>query len=88
MSLNGLSGATGLNFNNVNNTIFSAIRTQETNLQQTLQTINSNADGNVSQADLLNLQQQINQWSSLVSIQSTIIKSISDSLKGVIQNSA
>lgn len=88
MSLNGLSGANSLNFNNVNNTIFSAIRTQETNLQQTLQTINSNANGSVSQADLLNLQQQINQWSSLVSIQSTIIKSISDSLKGVIQNAA
>lgn len=84
--LNGLSTASSLNFNNVNNTIYSAIQTQETQLNQTMQTISAAGDGTVSQAQMLELQQQINQWSMLVQIQSTIIKSIGDSLKGVIQN--
>ena len=84
--LNGLSTASSLNFNNVNNTIYSAIQTQETQLNQTMQSLASAGDGNVSQAQMLELQQQINQWSMLVQIQSTIIKSIGDSLKGVIQN--
>ena len=85
--LNGLSTSASLNFNNVNNTVYSAIQTQETQLNQTMQTISSSSNnGTVSQAQMLQLQQQINQWSMLVQIQSTIIKSIGDSLKGVIQN--
>jgi type III secretion protein F len=85
--LNGLSTSASLNFTNVNNTVYSAIQTQETQLNQTMQNISSSSNnGTVSQAQMLELQQQINQWSMLVQIQSTIIKSISDSLKGVIQN--
>ncbi|SAI25061.1 type III secretion protein [Bordetella ansorpii] len=88
MALNGLSGSSGLNFNNVNSTVYESIRTQETNLRQTLSTISTDADGNVSQADMLAMQQQISQWTMMVEVQSTISKSISDSLKSVIQKSS
>ncbi len=88
MALNGLSGSSGLNFNNVNNTIYAGLRTQETGLRDTISTIGSRGDGAVSQTDMLMLQQQISQWSMLVDIQSTITKQISDSLKSVIQKSS
>jgi len=88
MALNGLSGASGLNFNNLNNTVYEGIRAQETQLRNTISTIGSQGDGSISQADMLAMQQQVQQWSMLVEIQSTITKQISDSLKSVIQKSA
>jgi len=88
MALNGLSGSAGLNFENVNNSIYAGIRTQETKLQSTITTIGSKADGTVSQSDMLLMQQQIQQWSMMVEIQSTITKQIADSLKGVIQKAS
>ncbi|SEJ51435.1 EscF/YscF/HrpA family type III secretion system needle major subunit [Achromobacter sp. NFACC18-2] len=88
MALNGLTGSSGLNFNSVNSTIYDSIRTQETNLQSTLANMQTNADGSVSQAQMLQMQQQIQQWTMMIDIQSTITKQIADSLKGVIQKSS
>ena len=84
MALNGLSGSAGLNFDNVNKSIYEGIRTQETKLQTTISTIGSKADGAVSQSDMLLMQQQIQQWSMMVEIQSTITKQIADSLKDIL----
>lgn len=88
MALNGLTGSSGLNFNAVNSTIYDSIRTQETNLQATLSSMRTNADGSVSQAELLKMQQQVQQWTMMIDIQSTITKQIADSLKGLIQKSS
>lgn len=88
MALNGLSGSAGLNFNNVNNTIYEGIRTQETKLKSTIATIGAQGDGNISQTDMLMMQQQVQQWSMMIEIQSTITKQIADSLKGVIQKAS
>ncbi|WP_313625282.1 EscF/YscF/HrpA family type III secretion system needle major subunit [Achromobacter sp.] len=88
MAINGLTGSSGLNFNSVNSTIYDSIRTQETNLQSTLASMQTNADGSVSQAQMLQMQQQIQQWTMMIDIQSTITKQIADSLKGVIQKSS
>jgi type III secretion protein F len=88
MSLNGLTGSAGLNFNAVNDTIYNSIRTQESKLRDTISSISTDADGNVSQTDLLKLQQQTQQWSMMIELQSTITKQISDSLKGIIQKSS
>ena len=88
MAINGLTGSSGLNFNTVNSTIYDSIRTQETNLQSTLANMGTNADGSVSQAQMLQMQQQIQQWTMMIDIQSTITKQIADSLKGVIQKSS
>ncbi|HET8597398.1 MAG TPA: EscF/YscF/HrpA family type III secretion system needle major subunit [Castellaniella sp.] len=88
MSLNGLTGSAGLNFNAVNDTIYNSIRAQESKLRDTISGISTDADGNVSQTDLLKLQQQTQQWSMMIELQSTITKQISDSLKGIIQKSS
>jgi type III secretion protein F len=88
MALNGLSGSAGLNFNALNNTIYDSINSQETQLRDTISNISTDADGNVSQTDLLKLQQQTQQWTMMIDLQSTITKQISDSLKGVIQKSS
>jgi type III secretion protein F len=88
MAINGLTGSSGLNFNSVNNSIYDSIRTQESNLQSTLSSMGNNADGSVSQAEMLQMQQQIQQWTMMIDIQSTITKQIADSLKGVIQKSS
>ncbi|KAB0607347.1 EscF/YscF/HrpA family type III secretion system needle major subunit [Castellaniella defragrans] len=88
MALTALSGSSGLNFNAVNDTIYSGIRTQETKLRQTLSDLSAKGDGNISQTDLLMLQQQTQQWTMMIELQSTITKQISDSLKGIIQKSS
>lgn len=88
MALNGLTGSSGLNFNAVNDTIYESIRTQESRLRDTISNLSTDADGNISQADLLMLQQQTQQWTMMIELQSTITKQIADSLKGVIQKSS
>lgn len=88
MALNGLSGSAGPNFNSVNDTIYNSIRTQESKLRDTISGISTDADGNVSQTDLLMLQQQTQQWTMMIDLQSTLTKQIADSLKGIIQKSS
>lgn len=87
MALNGLSGSSGLNFNNLNNTIYNGIRSQEARLRDTIANLSTDADGNVSQTDLLRLQQQTQQWTMMIDLQSTLTKQIADALKGIIQKS-
>lgn len=88
MALNGLTGSTGLNFNSVNSTIYDSIRSQEGNLQTTLANMRTNADGSISPGDMLKMQQQLQQWTMLIEMQSTMTKQIADSLKGVIQKAS
>ena len=88
MALNGLTGSAGLNFNAVNNTIYSGIRSQETKLRDTIANLSTDADGNISQADLLMMQQQTQQWTMMIELQSTMTKQIADSLKGIIQKAS
>lgn len=88
MAINSLQGgSSGLSLNHVNSTVFQGLRTQEARLRDTLAGI-GNADGTVDQTDMLRMQQEIQQWSMLVDIQSTITKQISDSIKSVIQKAA
>jgi len=88
MALNGLSGSAGLNFNSINNTVYDSIRSQEGRLRNTISNISTDADGNISQADLLKLQQETQQWTMMIELQSTLTKQIADSLKGVIQKAS
>ena len=37
---------------------------------------------------MLNLQQQVQQWSMLIQVVSTLYKEVSDALKGVVQKSS
>ena len=88
MALDGLSNSTEINFNNLNSAIFFFFITQETSLKATMNTISVESDGNVSQSDLLKMQQQLQQWSIMIDLQSTMTKQIGDSLKAVIQKAS
>jgi hypothetical protein len=81
-----LSG--GLNLNTINNSIGSALQAKETQFTSTMSTIESKGSDSVSQFDLLAVQQQMQQLNMFVDLLSTIVKSFSDSVKGVIQKSS
>ncbi len=74
----------GITFNSINNSISQVTSRREADLQNT---INSLGDS-PSTADLLGLQQQVQQWTMFTQIQSTIVKEVSEAMKGVIQKSA
>ena len=46
-----------------------------------------NTDGALTSAQMLQMQQQVQQWTIMVEIQSTITKQLADSLKSVVQKS-
>jgi type III secretion protein F len=41
-----------------------------------------------STVDMLDLQQQVQQWSMMIQVVSTLYKEVTDALKGVVQKSA
>lgn len=63
---------------------FSALETRETALRGTLES----ASAEPTTMEMLKMQQQVQSWSMLVQIVSTIYKEVSDALKGVVQKSS
>jgi type III secretion protein F len=68
----------------LNDTVMKSLQTQEDDLKTAIQKTGSNP----STADLLALQQGVSQWSMTVQIQSTMVKELSDAMKGVIQKAS
>ena len=62
---------------------FTALETRETALRTTLES----ASAEPTTMEMLKMQQQVQSWSMLVQIVSTIYKEVSDALKGVVQKS-
>ena len=87
MAIDMYGGSNGLNFNHLNRTLFQGIRAQETKLRNTISTMGSEADGSLTQTELLVVQQQVQQWTMMIELHSTITKQIADALRGVIQKS-
>jgi type III secretion protein F len=71
----------GITFDYINNSVASVVQSREVDLKGQI----SKLGANPSTTDLLNLQQQIQQWTMVTQIQSTLVKEISDAMKGVIQ---
>ena len=71
----------GLTFDYINSSVAQVLRSRESALQAQISAIGPNP----STMDLLVMQQQIQQWTMMTQIQSTLVKEISDALKGVIQ---
>ncbi len=71
----------GITFDYINNSVASVVQSREADLKGQI----SKLGANPSTTDLLNLQQQIQQWTMVTQIQSTLVKEISDAMKGVIQ---
>lgn len=73
------SGA--LTFDYINSTVLAALNNREVQLRAAIQTTGNNP----STVQLLDLQQQVQQWTMMAQIQGTLAKEISDAMKGVIQ---
>ena len=58
----------------------------ETSLRNKITSI-QNSD-NVTSADMLSLQADMQQWTMMTQIQSTVVKELGDTMKGVIQKAA
>lgn len=71
----------GLTFDYINSSVAQVVRSRESTLQAQISALGTNP----STMDLLNLQQQIQQWTMMTQVQSTLVKEISDAMKGVIQ---
>ncbi|MBW7849336.1 MAG: hypothetical protein H3C38_02425 [Rhodospirillales bacterium] len=71
-----------LTFDSVNNTIGRTLQTR----QEELRAFTGSMDSN-NTADLLKMQQMMQEWSMLTQLQSTVTKEIGDALKGIIQKS-
>jgi len=78
----------GVSLDTVNNTLSTSLQAQEANFSSTLSSIQAKGTDSISQLDLLQVQQQMQQLNLFVDLISTIVKAISDSLKGVIQKSS
>ena len=74
----------GITFNSINNSISQVTSRREADLQSTI----SGLGDSPSTGDLLSLQQQVQQWTMFTQIQSTIVKEVSEAMKGVIQKAA
>jgi len=71
----------GLTFDYINSTIYNVVQNREQALLSQIGTLGANP----TTADLLSMQQQLQQWTMTTQIQSTITKEVGDALKGIIQ---
>jgi type III secretion protein F len=68
----------------INQVGLAALSTREAQLQTAISGVGSSP----TTVDMLNLQQQVQQWSMLIQGVSTLYKEVSDALKGVVQKSS
>ncbi len=74
----------GVTFDYINTTVASAVNSSES----TLKTRVANLDpASASPTELLLLQQEVSKWTMMTQIQSTLVKELSDTMKGIIQKS-
>jgi type III secretion protein F len=71
-----------LSFDSINTTVASAVSATEVKLQARVAGMDP---ANVSPTDLLLLQQDVSKWSMMTQVQSTLVKELSDTMKGIIQ---
>ncbi len=78
-----VSSNSSLSLDYINNIGMTALGTKEQALRATF----GDSTQELSTVKMLELQSQVQQWSLLTSIQSTLAKEVSDAMKGVIQKS-
>jgi len=76
-----LDTSSAVTFNFINNTVATALNQRETTLRDSITKVGNEP----SSVQLLDLQQQVQQWTLMVSIQSTMAKQVGDSMREVIQ---
>jgi type III secretion protein F len=75
-----MSGVSGFNYNQISSTMGQSTSAVENQLSSFSQSMDP---GNAS--DMIKMQQLTQQWSLAINLQSTTMKLISDTLKGVVQ---
>jgi type III secretion protein F len=78
-----ISGSTSVSADFINQVGLSALNTRETSLRNSISSVGNNP----TTVQMLDLQQQVQQWSLLVSIITTLYKETTDSMKSVVQKS-
>jgi type III secretion protein F len=71
----------------INQTGLKALQTNEIKLRNAIKTVADKPEG-PNATDMLELQQQVQQWSMMIQVVSTLTKEVTDALKGVVQKSA
>ena len=75
---------TGVTFDYLNRPISPALATAATPLKTKVPNLDP---AQVSPTELLMLQQEVSKWTMMTQIQSTLVKELSDTMKGIIQKS-
>lgn len=76
----------GLTFGGITDAVGAASRTLENNLRGEIE--NMKKADTIDTADMLKLQQVMQQWTMMTQVQSTVVKELGDTLKGIIQKAA
>lgn len=72
---------TSLTFDYLNNSVGNVLQNKENDLR----TLIGSLGPNPTSAELLAMQQQVQQWTLITQIQSTVVKEVADALKGIVQ---
>ena len=72
----------GVNFDFINSSVSSVVNSAEATLRTTVASLDPT---NTSPTQLLMLQQDVSKWTMMTQIQSTLVKELSDTMKGIIQ---
>lgn len=75
---------TGVTFDYINSTVSTAVDNAEATLKTKVASLDP---AQVSPTELLMLQQEVSKWTMMTQIQSTLVKELSDTMKGIIQKS-
>jgi hypothetical protein len=76
----------GLNLPDVFNALTSSVQKLEDDIRTQIQKGGSGDQGTFSNQELIQLQQLANEWQIATNLETNILKSISDSMKGTVQN--
>ena len=75
----------GLSFDYINTSVANVVQNAETTLQNKISSLSADS---ASATDLLLLQQEVSKWTLMTEIQSTLVKTLSDAMKGIIQKAS
>jgi type III secretion protein F len=72
----------GVTFDFINSSVSSVVNSAETTLKNRVASLDP---ASTSPTELLLLQQDVSKWTMMTQIQSTLVKELSDTMKGIIQ---
>jgi len=76
----------GLDISAVFNSLSATMEAYDTKIRDQIAAGGSGENGTFSNTELITLQSDLNQWSLINSLESNIVKTISDTMKGTVQN--